>query len=575
MKTQLIQTRSIPSAPNRLGMKAESSERFQLFESPVTKLRKGAEAAPIPKEGPSIKNREPVKSERPADRPKPIVKSKFNDIERPVDQKQYASDHVASPLADREPIAWQKPVSSETDQELVAEAPQEVSENAQALFVQMEQAVQGAVVPTTVASEALDAAQMVATEALVTDASNQALGKHGSMQMAIEAISKKLEGDGLVNPVLEGKFEALLTKLEGHASAHEAHQERLATTNADSVKLDKMLSAYGAELVHLSTAAAGKAQLTATKVNTALEGEQTLEVEMSGPNGASTVASLKDGISAIKTVADQLLVEEQFKNPSGEEGETQTTPQKSGESRGKDAANHSANMTIDADSVIGASIAGDTSSKAIDQALVLPEHESTQKTDRESAPEVKEVTGSAKHGTSWDGAKNGGISDLNQSDIQLNAVKEKAVVQHKISPSAIMEQVREAILKAPLQQGERTEMVLQLRPEELGKVELKIEVHKDVVIAKFDVASTMVKETIETNLADLKSSLKDKGFSDMTFDVNVSKERTHEGHGSQGGSGKRRGRSLQALESMHQKQSVYMQPSLAKLVGDSQFEHYA
>lgn len=575
MKTQLIQTRSIPSAPNRLGAKAESAERFQLFESPVAKERKGAEIAPVPKDGPATKGREPVKSERPAERQKPVVKPKFNEIEKPVDQKQYASDRVVSLSAEREPIAQQKPISSEPDQELVADAPQEVTENAQALFVQMEQAAQGAVVPQL---DGTEATQVAAPEATEPVSSERAVGKHGSMQMAIEAISKKLEGDGPVNPDLEGKFEALLTKLESHASAHEAHQERLATANADLVKLDKMLSAYGAELVHLGTANAGKAQLTAPKVDTALESEQTLGQEEGGPQAATTVAALKEGVTVIKAVAEQLLDGEQLNEQSREDDGAnlaQVEHQKLGESRSKDLVKQSSDLTLDAESVAGASEAGDVAVKAVDQALVSPESDSAQKTARESGQEIKEVTTSAKHGTSPDGAKIGGISDFNQNDLQFHTVKEKAVVQHKISPSAIMEQVREAILKAPLQQGERTEMILQLRPEELGKVELKIEVHKDVVIAKFDVASNMVKETIETNLADLKSSLKDKGFSDMTFDVNVSKERTHEGHGNQGGNGKRRGRGIQALEGMHQKQSVYVQPSLAKLVGESHFEHYA
>ena len=65
------------------------------------------------------------------------------------------------------------------------------------------------------------------------------------------------------------------------------------------------------------------------------------------------------------------------------------------------------------------------------------------------------------------------------------------------------------------------EIVIKLKPEELGKVELRLELYKDAIIAKFDVESQSVKEAIESNLKDLRSSLEQSGFSNMQFDVNV------------------------------------------------------
>ncbi len=89
--------------------------------------------------------------------------------------------------------------------------------------------------------------------------------------------------------------------------------------------------------------------------------------------------------------------------------------------------------------------------------------------------------------------------------------------------TAVFEQIKTAIEKDSATAGlaDRSTMIVKLKPEALGKVELKIEVHNDNVIAKFNVASQMVKEAIESNFEDLRNSLKDKGFSDMAFDVNV------------------------------------------------------
>ena len=154
--------------------------------------------------------------------------------------------------------------------------------------------------------------------------------------------------------------------------------------------------------------------------------------------------------------------------------------------------------------------------------------------------------------------------------------KKDVLFQQRISPTAILEQIKEAMMKAPLKQGERSEMVLQLKPEELGKVELKIEVHKDTVIAKFEVASMMVKETIESSLADLRSSLKDKGFGDMTFDVNVSKEKTNDADGRNNHRHSKRGRNNSGdTVSNDSISSRYERKSLSQLVGVTQFEHYA
>lgn len=106
---------------------------------------------------------------------------------------------------------------------------------------------------------------------------------------------------------------------------------------------------------------------------------------------------------------------------------------------------------------------------------------------------------------------------LQATKAELNAGKEVKTVMK----TEVFEQIKDHLAKQSIKE-DHSEMIIRLRPEELGKVELKLEVHKDQVIAKMNVASQMVKEAIESNLSDLKSSLKDKGFEVTSFDVNLS-----------------------------------------------------
>ncbi len=111
----------------------------------------------------------------------------------------------------------------------------------------------------------------------------------------------------------------------------------------------------------------------------------------------------------------------------------------------------------------------------------------------------------------------------------------------------VFEQIKNHIAKQSMKE-DRSEMLIRLRPEELGKVELKIEVHKDQVIAKMNVASQMVKEAIEANLSDLKSSLKDKGFDVQGFDVNVNDNSQGENSESSSNTRTNRGRGMLHVE---------------------------
>ncbi len=137
----------------------------------------------------------------------------------------------------------------------------------------------------------------------------------------------------------------------------------------------------------------------------------------------------------------------------------------------------------------------------------------------------------------------------------------------------IFDQVKAAIVKSNTIVGsdDHSEMIIRLKPEELGKVELKIEVHNDNVIARFNVASQVVKEAIESNLQDLRNSLKDKGFSEMSFDVDVN----------QGGDGQSafqqnngRRRAVYVPADVEKGEASYIK-SLSAMINDASFEYLA
>lgn len=66
-----------------------------------------------------------------------------------------------------------------------------------------------------------------------------------------------------------------------------------------------------------------------------------------------------------------------------------------------------------------------------------------------------------------------------------------------------------------------SEMSIQLDPENLGKVNLKIVTENGIVMAKFEAESQRVKEIIESNLSLLKESLENKGISISGLEVSV------------------------------------------------------
>lgn len=70
----------------------------------------------------------------------------------------------------------------------------------------------------------------------------------------------------------------------------------------------------------------------------------------------------------------------------------------------------------------------------------------------------------------------------------------------------------------------KQEMRMQLEPENLGKLTLKLAVEKGLITAKFVAESYEVKQIIESNLNELKNMLKEKGLEVQNFSVSVGQD---------------------------------------------------
>lgn len=66
------------------------------------------------------------------------------------------------------------------------------------------------------------------------------------------------------------------------------------------------------------------------------------------------------------------------------------------------------------------------------------------------------------------------------------------------------------------------EMRLRLSPEDLGEVEVKISIEKNIMQAEFLVENEKVKEMLESRFTDLKNALLDKGITTSDINVNIS-----------------------------------------------------
>lgn len=102
------------------------------------------------------------------------------------------------------------------------------------------------------------------------------------------------------------------------------------------------------------------------------------------------------------------------------------------------------------------------------------------------------------------------------------AVKMSSALARMSGDETIMQQITEKV-QSVVRSG-ITEIRVQLRPEALGEVRMRIRMEGDIVIAKIDVANQQVKEIMERNLPMLKDALAQQNLQTGTVEVRVNND---------------------------------------------------
>ena len=109
----------------------------------------------------------------------------------------------------------------------------------------------------------------------------------------------------------------------------------------------------------------------------------------------------------------------------------------------------------------------------------------------------------------------------------INAeMKSEAILRNSKTPfeQKIMDQIVKGTKMTFNVGKDMSEVIIKLNPKELGNVAMKISVHNETLVAEFNVDSKIVKETLESNLEDLRTALQEKGFSIEGMNVSVNQD---------------------------------------------------
>ncbi|PYG89823.1 flagellar hook-length control protein FliK [Ruminiclostridium sufflavum DSM 19573] len=115
---------------------------------------------------------------------------------------------------------------------------------------------------------------------------------------------------------------------------------------------------------------------------------------------------------------------------------------------------------------------------------------------------------------------------VNMLNNQTPATKAEYSTPQTVRTAEVINQVAEQA-KVIIGQ-DKSEMIIHLKPDHLGKLELKVVTEQGIVAAKFIAESQQVKEIIETNMQLLKDSLEKQGLSIDNVSVQVGQEKQSE-----------------------------------------------
>jgi flagellar hook-length control protein FliK len=122
-------------------------------------------------------------------------------------------------------------------------------------------------------------------------------------------------------------------------------------------------------------------------------------------------------------------------------------------------------------------------------------------------------------------------SDVNQIKMDVSNVHHQEKISTTLrkmgDESAVMEQIT-GKLTSVIRSGSN-EVRIQLRPESLGEVNIRIKMEGDVVFTRIQVESQQVKQIVESNLQTLKDALANQNLSTGLIDVSVGKDSGNNG----------------------------------------------
>lgn len=140
----------------------------------------------------------------------------------------------------------------------------------------------------------------------------------------------------------------------------------------------------------------------------------------------------------------------------------------------------------------------------------------------------------------------------------------QVVKLHNVSETPKNEIISQVISKAKVVlSGEKSEMTMDLKPDSLGKLSLKIVTERGMVVAKFEAESQQVKHVLESNMQLLKESLEKQGLCIQGLSVSVrqdssggfsNNDKTEKGHRAGIGRIGSKGEKIVSLSQLEQKQ---------------------
>lgn len=133
------------------------------------------------------------------------------------------------------------------------------------------------------------------------------------------------------------------------------------------------------------------------------------------------------------------------------------------------------------------------------------------------------------------GSKDVSAAKTATMDPGMAAVQKETPVENIGKQLKEVQQSKQEIIKQVVEKakvvitGEKSEMVMELKPDNLGRLALKVVTERGMVVAKFVAESQQVKEVLETNMQFLKDTLEKQGLSVHSFSVSVGHDQSN-GH---------------------------------------------